>query len=104
MLKKTSYQVDLSTAETILGNLQFTFVVGPVGTLTFRSTLRTLRTRGGAARLRRDEVLALASREDLAVLVEAWRKLEQVGTEKKSPEETRNRGVRGRAERMKAGK
>jgi hypothetical protein len=45
--------------------------------------------RGLGARLRRDEVLALAAREDLAQLVEAWHG--------PSPEQTRNGGVRGKA-------
>ena len=51
--------------------------------------------RGRAARLRRDEVLALASREDLAALVEGWRVVR--------PEETRNGGQRGsKSRRAKA--
>lgn len=43
--------------------------------------------RGRAARLRRDEVLALAAREDLAAMVEGWRE--------RRPEQTRNGARRG---------
>jgi hypothetical protein len=52
--------------------------------------------RGRAARLRRDEVLALAAREDLAQLVESWHEL--------SPEQTRDGAVRGKSQGVKAGK
>lgn len=53
--------------------------------------------RGRASRLRRDEVLTLAAREDLAALVDEWRKLEQVGTEKKSPVQSPRASVRGKS-------
>lgn len=52
--------------------------------------------RGRAARLRRDEVLALAAREDLAQLVESWHE--------PSPEQTRGEPIRGKAQRVKAGR
>lgn len=52
--------------------------------------------RGHATRYSRDDALGLASREDLAHLVESWHE--------PSPEQTRNGGVRGKVQGVKAGK